>query len=929
MTPQCRASVNAAAAQLGRGPLTDAQVKAIDDRISATMRRLARDDPGAWAGLSRDQRMQQAAEAAMRDIQAEAARKVRNAELQVLKTIEVENRIGSQRQRMGWGRTKTLVDDMELSDKTAQAVRNEYTGRLMDTLEAAGSQEGAGLGRRALMFLFDAQNPQMTRDLALEVFAQGKGDTGNALATKGAQAWLKTIEAMRQRFNAAGGDVGALDYGYLPQPHDKGRMLQAGADRWAADLLPRLDRSRYLREDGSRMADSEVLDMLRRAWETITSDGLNKTEPGQFRSDGARANRGSQSREIHFKDGEAYLDYLADYGAGSMYDAMVSHIGRLAKDITLVERYGPNPSAQMRLQMDLAARADNGEKRVFGMRPESYWAALSGTAGTPNSPRLAQIGQHVRNIQTFGKLQGAVLSSITDLGTYFVTAGFNKLSYWDGLANIGRAFGGDTREFLNMHGLVAESMASDLNRWSGEHIRNNWSGRVANATMRLSLMNKWTDTLRHGFALTMMRGMTKNTRLAWSELEAFDRYLYERKGITEADWEVLQQAQPVTFRGMEMLTPEAIHAIPDQTFESLPGRPLTVDEFKASVERQLNDAVDNAAKLRGELPAVESSINARLDLTPDEKKALVTRERARVAAADADVTRQIGAVQDRIDGYTKKRGDLMKQFANSTRNQVATKFLMHITDESQMGALNPDLAARVMGTAGGTQAGTIRGEAARAMMQFKSFPIAMISRHFRRMLETPQGLEGAPMLANRLAYAGAMMVSLTALGAIAFQTKQIVAGKDPVDMTTAKFWGRAAAQGGALGFYGDLLLADSTEDRSTNDPIFRLLGPTADSVAQIAELTKGNFDEWKAGKDTHIGAEALKFARGHLPLVNLWYLKAAIDHAGLHAIQENLSPGYLARMRGKAQKDWGQDYYWQPGDGLPDRAPSFADIAGQ
>lgn len=859
MTPQCRASVNAAAAQMGRGPLTDAQVKAIDDRISATMRRLARDDPGAWAGLSRDQRMQQAAEAAMRDIQAEAARKVRNAELQVLKTIEVENRIGAQQQRMGWGRTKTLVDDMELTDKTTQAVRNEYTGRLMATLEAAASRDGTGLGRRALMFLFDAQNPQMTRDLALEVFAQGKGGTGNALAAKGAQAWLQTIEAMRQRFNAAGGDVGALDYGYLPQPHDIERMRMAGAAdwikgqqsaagagltalrasvqapppdvaaaRWAADLLPRLDRSRYLREDGSRMADAEVLDMLRRAWQTITSDGVNKTEPGQFRGEGARANRGSQSREIHFKDGEAYLDYLADYGAGSMYDAMVGHVGRLAKDITLVERYGPNPSAQMRLQMDLAARADNGEKRVFGMRPESYWAVLSGTAGSPNSPRLAQIGQHVRNVQTFGKLQGAVLSSITDLGTYFVTTGFNKLPYLQGLANIGRAFGGDTKEFLNMHGLVAESMASDLNRWSGEHIRNNWSGRVANATMRLSLMNAWTDTLRHGFALTMMRGLTKNTRRAWSDLEAFDRYLYERKGITEADWEVLQQAQPVVFRGMEMLTPEAIHA---------------------------------------------------------------------TGAPDAA--------------------------------QVATKFLMHITDESQMGVLNPDLAARVMGTGGGTQAGTVRGEAARAMMQFKSFPIAMISRHFRRMLETPQGLEGAPVLANRLAYSGAMLVSLTALGAIAFQTKQIVAGKDPVDMTTAKFWGRAAAQGGALGFYGDLLLADSTEDRSTNDPIFRLLGPTADSVAQIAELTKGNFDEWKAGKDTHAGAEALRFARGHLPLVSLWYAKAAIDHAGLHAIQENLSPGYLARMRAKAQKDWGQGYWWEPGDGLPDRAPSFADIAGQ
>jgi hypothetical protein len=826
VNPRCIQALNSARAAAGGQPMTPAGIKAIDDRMSATMRRLARTDPN-WQALTPDQRLLAAAQTSAADIAAEAARKVQNAQTQALKTAETEVRLQAQQQRMGWGRTKTLVDDMDQADKAVGAIRSEYTGRLMDTLEAADSGQGAGMGRRVLMTLFDAQNPLMTRDMAIEIFAQGKGGTGNTLASKGAQAWLKTIETMRQRFNGAGGDVRQLDYGYLPQPHDQGRMLQAGRDQWAQQTLPLLDRSRYLLDDGSRMSDAQVLDVLRAAHETITLDGMNKTTPGQFQSAGARANRGSETREIHFKDGDAYLSYLSEYGAGSMYDAMVNHIGGLAKDIGLVERYGPNPNAQMRLQLDIAQRADGGVKRIFGLRPESYWQVLSGAAGTPASPRLAQIGQHVRNIETFGKLQGAVLSSVTDLGTYFVTTGFNKLSYWDGLKNIGKAFDGDTRDFLSMHGLIAESMSSNLNRWSGEHIKNNWSGRVANATMRLSLMNAWTDTLRHGFALTMMNGLAKQTRKAWTALDEYDRFLLERKGITEADWQLLQQVQLTQHRGLDFLTPESIA------------------------------------------------------LTGDPRAA-----------------------------------------------EVTTKVLGYVIDESHFAVVNPDLAARTAGNLGGTQAGTIRGEAARAVMQFKSFPLAMMSRHWRRMLETPQGMQGAPMMANRLAYGGAMLLSLTALGAIAFQTKQIVSGKDPVDMTSGKFWLRAAAQGGALGFYGDLLLGDTTDDRTPQNSLFRLLGPTADSGAQLWELTKGNADEWIAGKDAHAGAEALRFARGHLPLVNLWYGKAAIDHMGLHAIQENLSPGYLARMRGKAKKDWGQDFFWRPGDGLPDRAPSFSELAG-
>lgn len=837
MHPNCRIQLNNARAAAGRQPMTPAQEAAIEARLGAAMRRLARQDVQAWRSMTPDQRMLAAAKQAAGDIAAEAARKVANAQVQVLKTAELESRLQDQMNAQAMAgqaveRTGALVHDFERTHAYVDGIKRDATRGLMDLIAAADDKQGATIGRQALMVLFDAQNPVMTRDLALEVFAQGQAGTGNAAARAGAQAWLKITDQLRQRFNAAGGDVGKLDYGYLPQAHDQLRVLAAGQDAWAQQVLPMLDRSRYLKEDGARMTDPEVLDALRGAWETISSDGANKAAPGAFKGSGARANRGSESREIHFKDGEAYLQYLGRFGTGSMYDAMIGHIGGLSRDIGLVERYGPNPDAQARLQFDLADRADGpgrlGRQRVFGNTAAAYWRLLNGSAGTPDSARVAMIGQHVRNVETFAKLQGAVLSSITDLGTYFVTTGFNKLSYWDAFTSIGSAMTKDTREFLNTHGMIAESMISDLNRWSGENVAQSWSGRIANATMRLSLMNAWTDTLRRGFQLTHMQGIGKMRGTDWTSLAEYDQWRLSQAGLTPDDWAVIQQAQPIVHNGAEFVTPDAIYATGDPR-----------------------------------------------------------------------------------------------------AGEVVAKYLGMLSDESEVAVLNPDLATRAITTAGGSQAGTIPGELWRAVAQFKSFPIAMISRHWMRMLETPQGLDGAPAAANRLVYAGAMLVSLTALGAIAFQSKQLVSGKDPVDMTTPKFWTRAFAQGGGLGFAGDILLGDTTDARSPLDSFSRLLlGPTFGSAADLYELTKGNVDEYLAGKDTHVGAEALKFARGHAPLVNLWYGKAALDHAGLHALQESMSPGYLSRIRSKARKDWGQDYWWTPGTGLPDRAPSFADVAG-
>jgi hypothetical protein len=137
-----------------------------------------------------------------------------------------------------------------------------------------------------------------------------------------------------------------------------------------------------------------------------------------------------------------------------------------------------------------------------------------------------------------------------------------------------------------------------------------------------------------------------------------------------------------------------------------------------------------------------------------------------------------------------------------------------------------------------------------------------------------------------------------------------------------------------------MLLTDPTDGfgNAGANALKTLSGPTLGSLFDLM-YSVGIKNAYLAshGKETHVGAEALNLVRGHLPFVNLWYAKSAIDHAVMHSIQENLSPGYLGRMQQRAQQEFAQQYYWQPNSGDifhgtmtgPERAPNLAKAVGQ
>lgn len=824
MTPKCAASVRAAA---GGRDISAKKLQAIEDAVSEQMRELARQDRTRWLSLSRDQQMTEAMTAAMERAQAEAKLKEYRAGLQVLRAAEVE--AGVQRlQGLGAGltRSQSYIAWLQNLNNTITGARDMAVSHLKALLDAGTSTEGVGLGRKLGIKIFDLDNPGMTADIVREIWRLADGHTGNAAAKKAAQAWLSTIEAMRLRFNAAGGAVGKLGYGYLSQTHDAVRLVQAGAKTWAAKVLPLLDREQYVNPDGSLMGQADMLNMLEGAHLTLTTGAANKRTPGQFDGTGARANRGADHRVLHFRDGDSWMAYMSEFGQGSLYDAMIGHVGRMARDMTLIERMGPNPEATHRVQTDLAANADNQQGRArelldgraVGSTPEAYWALVKGDTGTPENRWLAQIGSDARNIQTAAKITWGPFAAMADVGTVLQTLHFNRLPYFDYLKSYAAQLRKDHRDTLLAHGHVTESLVSHLNRWTGDNVTHSLTGRVTNAVMKLSQMNAWTDAGRRAFADLMMRNYSTKIGQAWGQLDEWDRYLMERKGLTEQDWEIISSSA----KGSMFLSPQTIMDT---------GHPMAA--------------------------------------------------------------------------------------------QVADKWNGYVSDETQFAVVNPDLATRAMVTGGGVRAGTPTGEAWRTVAQFKSFPMAMLTRHWRRVLETPQGLEGAPAgfgdggTVNKVALLAALAVTTTMMGAIQTQSRAILSGKDPIDMDPSteegrKFLAKSFAAGGGAGFLADVLMAPTEDSNFAGfGAKLGMFGPVPGAVGGLVDVAKSN----------HKAATATRWVSDQLPFVDMWQTRAAYEHWFLHNAQEAMNPGYLSRMKQRAYRDWGQRYWWEPGETLPDRAP--------
>lgn len=854
MRAQC---IDAVQKALGR-PANAAELKDIENRIRRAMRNLAQADPAKVQAMTAAERLTEAAKLAGEELIGEATLK----RVRIAQTIVAHDRIG---QYLGAQAAKKMgsIDALERTlvfhadgksnflsvESRAAAVRANALRQISAVFDQADKS-----GRTLWGLLTDHQG---VRELTLELFGR---DSGNAAAKSAAEGWLKVTEAMRRQFNAMGGEIGKLEDWALPQHHAQQRVAKAGLEAWVNDVLPMVDRRRYVNEDGSAFTDTQMRDFLREAWKTIATDGANKLQPGKVTSTGMRAKRHAEARAIHFAGPEQYLAHQAKYGEKDLYQVMVGHLGAMSRDIALVDTFGPNPDHVFAYFREQALKGEaeanprkSGRARERADRLAGLYDFVAGYHPPVGNEYLARVFDTLRNWMVSTRLGSAVITSFSDEATLYLTAHVNNLPQFQVFRNELAALNPANKAELALArraGLALDSMIADMNRWGQEALGPSFSSKMAHTTMRLSGLNALTDARRRAFGVTMMDALGSLTRSV-EKLKALsdtDHRILKSKGITETDWQVWRAASPEAWHGQNttVLTPEAIMRIPD-----------------AELQRA------------GVIPSGE--------------------------------------------------GPNVARAAERVRTEAVTKLLGVVLEETDVAVIQPGLKERAL-MGGGLQRGTWKGELTRSFFLFKSFPLAMMLRHWAR----GYGMETA---GGKAAYIASLTAATTVLGALSMQVNEVLSGRDPKNLNPfdgkagVRNWFAAMLKGGSLGIYGDFLFSESTQHG--RGALAALQGPVFGLFEEAFNLTQGNVVQLSQGRDPHFGAELTKFVKSNTPGASLWYAKAALDHMIFHQLQEMASPGYLRTVSNRARTQFGQDFWWEPGEFMPRRAPDAAAIVGE
>ncbi|WP_417569987.1 hypothetical protein [Parasutterella excrementihominis] len=845
LKPECERQVSAV---LGR-PITESE----SQDLVASVKNYYLQNRQAHPNMSRDQVVSEAAKQYAQRIQQDAARKAFNAKRQALAIYQ--NRLTYQSMRTnGDSANQAARGILNRVDKYKVGVEQEAKSRLVDFLE-----------KTSPTFLGLCENKKLITDLVHEIAGD---DTGNPVAKSAAKAWIDTVESLRERFNAAGGDIGKLEDWLFPQTHDRykitnaarrlagGELKQAGLtikdtvthkkynpnqnrDAWIDFVWDKLDRSKYLDDDLKPLSDDAMRALLSDVFETIRTNGANKENVGKVTAGRgkSKANTRQEHRTLMFKDAQARLDYNEVFGSNpSVMGTMMEHIGSMSRDIALMEMMGPSPTntyntlkRMAQIDTDQQTSSTGKIRSADNSLLDAMWANLTGTANVVESGFIASIGQGARNLQVAGKLGSAFITSFTDVATYFHTARVNRMPFARSamllVKSLNPADKSDKR-FAARAGIIGDELNSAASRFVEGNLGNGVTGKLADLTMRLSLLSQWTDAVRRAQSLNTMATFAEATKHNWNDIDGWMRYRLEEFGVSEDVWKALQKCKPEELNGSHFLT---------------------------------INSIKNAASKNGD-----------------------------------------------IDGLNV--------------NKLVSTYLSFVMDDSFMASLQPDLMTRSI-TNWGKSRGTVAGEFIRSIFLFKSFPIAMFTRHLQRSKDLYRyklQTDGkAAAVWSRVGYMSSLVVSTTLVAYVANMFKDLINGSDVKDPTTLDAFKRAFTAGGGMGFIGDILVSGMDDYKYGHPALMNMAGPVLSTAMDAYTI----FDKYKDNKD--IGANFLRIVKGNLPVVNLWYTKQLLNHAVFNQIQEMMNPGYHRRIEQKIRKNQGVGYWWKPTDMLPYRMPEI------
>lgn len=620
MKDQCKAAV---AKALGKATLNQQEATDIENRIKDAMRSLAKKDRDTWRNLSDAEKLTKAGEFVAQDIQDQLKRKHAIAARDIL----TQNKNLAQLDHPTLSASEVVdrlvaphgdMSGVQSIDSKARGIASIYRGELVDFY--TNIKGGMGV----------FTDKEMVTNIVRERFGD---NTGDPVAKKISDKMGEVFEGMRERFNRSGGDIGKLDDWGLPQTHDLAKIVKAGKQAWVQKAESLIDTSKYVHEDGTYYSQQEIRELLEYSFDTLSSNGANKTEIGRqsFGGNSKVTSRHSESRVLHFKDAESWMEYQSEFGGMPFVDLIEAHVNGLSKDIAMVENLGSSPKNSMRILMDAAEQKDwqNGldadTTAKSRKRAQTMFDEFSGQ-NTPQSEVLANLGLWYRSMNVASMLGGTTISSVTDQAMIAKTASVHGIAFRKTFGELLTQLNPknkEDRELAHSLGLATEEMLGSIARWSDDGLTSvhgksqklaRVSSGIASQVMRVSGLNALTAASKVGFSKMLMEKYGRLSRSkAWADLDAMDRELMEKTGLNERAWEVMRLADPVVdHKGNQLMSARSIYEIPDNQLTQF-GDPQKVrDEVATQFQAHLLDEQGMAV--------VEAGLRERTWMTPGMRK---------------------------------------------------------------------------------------------------------------------------------------------------------------------------------------------------------------------------------------------------------------------------------------------------------------------
>lgn len=689
---------------------------------------------------------------------------------------------------------------------------------------------------------------------------------------------------------------------------------------------------------------------------------------------GSLANKVSQARVLHFKDADSALKYNQAFGIKNFKEQILHDLHVRTRSVALMENLGPSPDATLkqviRELQDEARTADDAAKQVDSLndwRIQAAFNEISGRNEMSANPTLSNVIGTGKVIAQMAKMGSVVLSSFSDrafLQAEMAHQGMSHLQVLGAQLTSLLPKSAEQKQMLRLMGVAMDGlMGNALSRYSNHSTTSGWAHELQKHFFNLNGLNMWTDASKGAAAQLMAAHLGEHSHLPMGELPGELRNVLSLYDITPSRWDAIR-VHSVDYNNAKLILPDQIKIPSGIEPLAYQGRKIggTPNENLSWFSPEKETAAQFGKVFSGPQPELKAlsqtqfnKLVKEIKVTPEEYLAFnhqAIKEGKKYTFGGEGNTDWL--YLPRVQEEIKKRGynavefnepegtsigylgklDLkehqesitLKQLVEERgltaspaniareRDAIETAVRTYIADRVDHAIPTPGSAERKY-TTFDTKAGTPLGEAVRAIMLFKSFPITIM----RKILGREIYGRGANSLKDWLLHDHmgkfnlAMMIGMgTAIGYVSGAIKDALKGRTPkqlIDDDGSIIWKNvndAAIRGGSLGILGDVLLSEY--ESNYRGFLASMAGPIVGQADALMDIKTG------IQRGESVMRSSGKFLTDNAPLINLFYIRPILDYVVLWQMQEMMSPGSLRRMESSVERNNKQGFFVKPSE---------------